>query len=93
MRSGGISFFILIIAVFILLSAGCSNVEEPLDVNNTSTDGSGGPTPPSQPKLTASDGEAEDLFGHSVSVSMISTIVGAEGDNDNGVDAGSFYYF
>jgi hypothetical protein len=44
-------------------------------------------------KITAPDGEFDDLFGCSVSVSTNSIIVGAEGDNDNGVDAGSLYYF
>ena len=92
MRSGGIFFFILIIAVFILLSAGCSNVEEPLDVNNMSTDDDG-PTTPSQPKITASDGETEDLFGCSVSTDGYYAVVGAYQDDDKALDAGAAYIF
>jgi FG-GAP repeat len=44
-------------------------------------------------KLTANDGEAEDYFGHSVSISGDTAIVGAHGDDDNGTYAGSTYIF
>ncbi|MCH7495657.1 MAG: T9SS type A sorting domain-containing protein [Candidatus Marinimicrobia bacterium] len=44
-------------------------------------------------KITASDGAAVDLFGHSVSISGDYAVVGASGDDDNGTDAGSAYIF
>jgi len=44
-------------------------------------------------KLTASDGQADDWFGVSVSISSDYAIVGAEGDDDNGEDSGSAYIF
>ncbi|MFA5257048.1 MAG: FG-GAP repeat protein [Opitutales bacterium] len=44
-------------------------------------------------KLTASDGSAGDYFGLSVSLSGDSALVGARGDNDNGSDSGSAYYY
>lgn len=44
-------------------------------------------------KLTSSDGEAEDQFGYSVSVSGDTAIVGAWGDDDHGVQSGSAYIF
>lgn len=46
-----------------------------------------------QAKLTASDGETFDLFGHSVSVSDDYAIVGAYADDDNGSVSGSAYIF
>ena len=42
-------------------------------------------------KLTASDGEAGDQFGHSVSVSKNAIVVGAPYDDDKGLDSGSAY--
>ena len=44
-------------------------------------------------KLTASDGAANDYFGFSVSISGDTAIVGAYGDDDNGVNSGSAYIF
>ena len=46
-------------------------------------------------KLTASDGAANDLFGNSISVSNDGStiVVGAERDDDNGLDSGSAYTF
>jgi hypothetical protein len=44
-------------------------------------------------KLLASDGAVNDLFGVSVSISGTTAIVGAIGDDDNGVDSGSAYLF
>jgi hypothetical protein len=44
-------------------------------------------------KLTAFDGEAEDYFGWSVSVSGEVCVVGARGDDDNGLASGSSYVF
>ena len=44
-------------------------------------------------KLTASDGEAGDYFGYSVAVDVNTVLVGAYGDDDNGVDSGSAYVF
>jgi len=44
-------------------------------------------------KLTAGDGEEEDYFGGSVSISGDKVIVGAFGDDDNGHDSGSAYIF
>ena len=44
-------------------------------------------------KLTASDGEASDFFGTSVSISGDQAIVGAYGDADNGYRSGSAYIF
>ena len=44
-------------------------------------------------KLTASDGEANDEFGMSVSISGNYAVIGAYKDDDNGVDSGSAYIF
>ena len=44
-------------------------------------------------KITADDGEEDDLFGRSVSISGDYAIIGAHGDDDNGSDAGSAYIF
>ncbi len=44
-----------------------------------------------QAKLTARDGAAYDLFGHSVSISGDYAIVGAYYDDDLGTDSGSAY--
>jgi hypothetical protein len=45
-------------------------------------------------KLTAGDGEADDLFGYQVAVSDDTIIVGARDDAVNGItDAGSAYFF
>jgi len=46
-----------------------------------------------QAKLLASDGATEDRFGNSVSISGDYTIIGAEGDDDNGEESGSAYVF
>ncbi|MBX3740745.1 MAG: PEP-CTERM sorting domain-containing protein [Akkermansiaceae bacterium] len=44
-------------------------------------------------KLTASDGVIEDNFGNSVSLSGTTAIVGAYGDDDDGMNSGSAYVF
>ena len=44
-------------------------------------------------KLTAGDGTASDEFGRSVSISGDTAIVGADQDNDNGLNSGSAYIF
>ena len=44
-------------------------------------------------KLTASDAAASDVFGHSVSISGDTVVVGADGDTDNGFKSGSAYVF
>ncbi|MFC1968587.1 Ig-like domain-containing protein, partial [Chloroflexota bacterium] len=44
-------------------------------------------------KLTASDGAVGDAFGHSVSISNDTIVVGARWDDDNGEDSGSAYVF
>ena len=44
-------------------------------------------------KLTASDGEANDLFGCSVAISGDLALVGSLGDDDNGSASGSAYLF
>ena len=46
-----------------------------------------------QAKITASDGKAEDWFGHSVSISGDYALIGAYGDDDNGSRSGSAYIF
>lgn len=46
-----------------------------------------------QAKLLASDGIAADVFGRSVDVSGGLAVVGAERDDDKGIDAGSVYLF
>ena len=46
-----------------------------------------------QTKLTASDGEAYDLFGRSVSIDGLYAIVGAYLDDDTGTDSGAAYIF
>ena len=44
-------------------------------------------------KLTASDGQDEDYFGHSVSISVDTAAVGAYWDSSNGPNSGSAYIF
>jgi hypothetical protein len=44
-------------------------------------------------KLTADDGDPNDYFGNSVSISGDYAIVGAYGDDDNGAGSGSAYIF
>jgi hypothetical protein len=46
-----------------------------------------------QQKLTASDGASTDFFGHSVSISGDTAIVGADGNDDKGINSGSAYVF
>jgi len=46
-----------------------------------------------QARLTASDREAGDNFGYSVSISGDTAIIGAMGDADNGPNAGAAYIF
>lgn len=50
-------------------------------------------TLPVQIKLTASDGAANDRFGHSVSLSGGAALVGAYRDDDQGSDSGSAYVY
>ena len=44
-------------------------------------------------KLTANDGAADDWFGHSVSLSSNTAVIGAYSDVDNGIRSGSAYVF
>ncbi|MGR0482418.1 MAG: FG-GAP repeat protein [Candidatus Electronema sp. V4] len=44
-------------------------------------------------KLLASDGEADDLFGSSVSVSGNTALIGTYRDDDSGIESGSVYVF
>ena len=44
-------------------------------------------------KLTASDGAGGDVFGVSVAVSGNTAVIGARGDDDNGLTSGSAYSF
>lgn len=44
-------------------------------------------------KLLASDGEADDRFGGSVSIDGDVALIGARGDDDNGLDSGAAYIF
>ena len=44
-------------------------------------------------KLLASDGEADDIFGHTVAISGDTVLVDAYRDDDNGTDAGAAYVF
>ena len=44
-------------------------------------------------KLLPNDGAAGDRFGAGVAISGVTAIVGAPGDDDNGVDSGSAYLF
>jgi len=46
-----------------------------------------------QAKLLASDGEAGDYFGNSISISGDTALIGAEGDDDKGSNSGSAYIF
>ena len=46
-----------------------------------------------QVKLLALDGEVQDRFGYSVSISSDYAVVGARGDDDNGLLSGSAYIF
>jgi hypothetical protein len=43
--------------------------------------------------LTAGDADAEDYFGESVAILGNMALIGASGDDENGVDAGSVYLF
>jgi len=45
------------------------------------------------PKLTASDGAAQDLFGASVALDGAYALIGAYRDDDRGTDAGAAYLF
>lgn len=44
-------------------------------------------------KLIASDADSNDFFGRSVSISEDTALIGADGDNVNGLDSGSVYVF
>ncbi|MFG0283561.1 MAG: hypothetical protein ACF8R7_03995 [Phycisphaerales bacterium JB039] len=44
-------------------------------------------------KIVASDGSPNDRFGHAASISGDLIVIGAEGDQDRGVEAGSAYIF
>jgi hypothetical protein len=46
-----------------------------------------------QQKLLAADGTASDYFGYSASLTGDTALIGADGDDDNGVDSGSAYVF
>ena len=46
-----------------------------------------------QQKLTTSDAAAEDWFGSSVAVEGNTAVIGAERDDDNGINSGSVYVF
>ncbi|MDP8210623.1 MAG: PKD domain-containing protein, partial [Candidatus Stygibacter australis] len=46
-----------------------------------------------QQKITASDGDAEDYFGSSVSISSDYALIGSPSDNDNGSNSGSAYIY
>jgi hypothetical protein len=46
-----------------------------------------------QAELLASDGEEQDTFGRSVSLSGDTAIIGVTGDQDNGYESGSAYVF
>jgi len=46
-----------------------------------------------EPTLRPSDGEVDDLFGASVSLSGDTALIGADGDDDNGADSGAAYVF
>ncbi|MDH4140281.1 MAG: FG-GAP repeat protein, partial [Coriobacteriia bacterium] len=46
-----------------------------------------------QAKLTASDGASGDYFGYSVSIDGDTCVIGAHGDDDEGLNSGSAYVF
>ncbi len=46
-----------------------------------------------QAKVTASDGDLSDMFGHSVSISGDRLVVGADGNDDAGSSSGSAYIY
>jgi hypothetical protein len=48
---------------------------------------------PQQAKLLAADGDTNDYFGKAVSLTGNTAIIGAPGNDDNGVDSGSVYVF
>ena len=48
---------------------------------------------PNPANIIASDGEAEDNFGNSISVSGDYMVVGADGDDDEGAESGSIYIY
>ena len=49
--------------------------------------------PAEMAKLTASDGRSDEHFGYAVSVSGAHALVGAEYDDELGLQAGSAYIF
>ncbi|WP_420207802.1 FG-GAP repeat protein, partial [Candidatus Electronema sp. JC] len=49
--------------------------------------------PATAQKLMASDGAVEDHFGRSIAISGDTAVIGADGDDDNGIDSGSAYVF
>ena len=51
------------------------------------------PTPPATIVLTASDAQLGDAFGRRVSISGNTILVGANGDDERGLDAGAAYVF
>jgi hypothetical protein len=81
------------------LSGNTLLVGAPFDDDNGSESGSAyvfvgsGSTWIEAAKLTAPDGAASDLFGNSVSLSGDTALVGANFDDDNGVDSGSAHVF
>jgi hypothetical protein len=85
--------------VFVSLDGDTALIGAPGDDNNGNYTGSAyvftrtGTTWTQQQKLLASDGEAEDEFGISVSLDGDTALIGAYLDGDNGVDSGSAYVF
>ncbi|MCP4959044.1 MAG: hypothetical protein GY925_07205, partial [Actinomycetia bacterium] len=53
-------------------------------------DGAGGHT---ETKLVASDGAADDLYGHAVGVSGSTVVIAARNDDDGAADSGSAYVY
>ena len=74
-------------------------VGAPIHRDNGHWSGSGyiyrynGTTWPEETELLASDGGANDVFGYSVAISGDLAIVGAYGDDDNGILSGSAYVY
>ena len=84
----------------VALDAGVVVIGARLDDNNSNDSGSayvyeqqGDGTWQQIAKLTAGDGVGEDNFGHSVAIDAGVAVIGAFGDDDNGINSGSAYVY
>jgi len=84
-----IGIIILFVGASVLPVSGITNdINDNFLVQNTSN-----PIWIERQKIVASDGEADDIFGRSVSINDEYAVIGANNDDDNGKDSGSAYVF